>query len=276
MAGGYGANGSSTTAVLNGLRNAAAARASGSSGSVNAGGVASNGATTAQTVGTQSFTGGSAADLLSQSSGPQMCSIKDDPNVFNGVHRALTRGESLRLDWNIFIDDLPLGSGGKSLYHWATDDVVQTITETIDGDYRRAGVSAAISFFPWIKTAKKIGLDDAAESLLRRFGDDVAGGMPRLAAPVMHDHHLMPRQFRGFFSERGIDIDAHTISIGERSHLAGLHGQGLGNMPGRWNKEWIDWIKDNPNATEKDVYQQLGTMMDRYNINDFPVHRYGQ
>ena len=176
MAGGYGAAGSTVTAVLSGMRSAAAAaRASGSSGSVNSGGVASNGATTAQTVGTQSFTGGSAADLLSQSSGPQLCSIKDDPNAINGEHRPLTRGQSLRYAWDEFIGDLPLGSGGKSLYHLATDDVVQTITETIDGDYRSAGVSAAVSFSPWIKTAKRIGLDDAAESLLRRFGDDVLG-----------------------------------------------------------------------------------------------------
>ncbi|MEZ5456146.1 MAG: RHS repeat-associated core domain-containing protein [Lysobacteraceae bacterium] len=66
--------------------------------------VASNGATTAQTVGTQSITGGGAAALLSQANGPQTCSIKDDPNAFNGEHRALTQGESLRLDWNSFID----------------------------------------------------------------------------------------------------------------------------------------------------------------------------
>lgn len=49
-------------------------------------------------------------------------------------------------------------------------------------------------------------------------------GMPRLAAPLMHDHHLFPRQFKEFFSRRGIDINAHTVSLGEKSHLSGIHG----------------------------------------------------
>ena len=101
-----------------------------------------------------------------------------------------------------------------------------------------------------------------------------ARGVPQLAAPVMHQHHLMPRQFKEFFGERGIDIDAHAISLGEKSHLTGVHGKGLGNMPGGWNKEWAGWISKNPNASAKDVYQQLGTMMDRYKINDLPIHPY--
>jgi hypothetical protein len=98
--------------------------------------------------------------------------------------------------------------------------------------------------------------------------------VPRLAAPEMHDHHLMPRQFKGFFSRRGIDIDAHTVSLGEKSHLIGVHGKGLGSMPGGWNREWAKWIAENPNATPKDIYQQLGIMMDRYQINDLPIHSF--
>jgi len=100
------------------------------------------------------------------------------------------------------------------------------------------------------------------------------GEMPRLVAPKMHDHHLMPRQFKDFFSKRGIDVDAHTVSLGEKSHLVGVHGKGLGNMPGGWNREWVKWISENPNATTKDIYQQLGTMMDRYKINDLPIHSF--
>ena len=166
--------------------------------------VASNGATTAQTVGTQSSTGGGAAALLSQANGPQTCSIKDDPNAFNGEHRALTRGESLRLDWNTFIYNLPIGSGGKSAYHWATDDVVQTITETIDGDFRRAAVSAGFTFFPWLKAARKMGLDDAVESLARRFGDDVAGGAFNQAAHSLSKvGQQNVRSLRGWAESKG-------------------------------------------------------------------------
>lgn len=71
-------------------------------------------------------------------------------------------------------------------------------------------------------------------------------GVPQLAAPVMHQHHLMPRQFKEFFGKRGIDIDAHAVSFGEKSHLTGVHGKGLGNMPGEWNQEWAGWLWTRP------------------------------
>ena len=128
------------------------------------------------------------------------------------------------------------------------------------------GVAAAIPVVP----------GGAAAAIKAYRAADAAKGLPRLAAPVMHDHHLMPRQFKDFFSKRGIDIDAHTVSLGEKSHLTGVHGKGLGNMPGGWNQEWAGWISKNPNATAKDVYQQLGTMMDRYKINDLPIHPFGK
>ncbi len=98
-----------------------------------------------------------------------------------------------------------------------------------------------------------------------------------LKAPrQMMDHHLLPRQFQRFFEERGIDIDSFTVSLGEITHLKGIHGSGLGKYPGRWNKEWTHWIEANPNATSKDIYQQVGRMMDRYHINDLPIHQYGK
>ncbi|MEF9406847.1 MULTISPECIES: DUF2380 domain-containing protein [Ralstonia solanacearum species complex] len=100
---------------------------------------------------------------------------------------------------------------------------------------------------------------------------------PLLNAPRrMMDHHLMPRQFKDFFAKRGIDIDAHTVTLGDVSHLKGVHGNGVGNMPGKWNQQWADWIERNPNATASDIYRQLGSMMDRYNLSSLPIHPYRQ
>ena len=98
------------------------------------------------------------------------------------------------------------------------------------------------------------------------------GGLP--GPQKMVDHHLMPQQFRKFFEARGIDIDSHTISIGDLSHSRGVHGRGLGNMPGRWNQTWRDWINANPNANDADIYRQLGRMMDDYNLQGIPIHSY--
>jgi hypothetical protein len=45
-------------------------------------------------------------------------------------------------------------------------------------------------------------------------------------------------------------------------------------MPGRWNRRWAKWIDANPNATAKDVFQQLGKMMDEYGLAVYRVHPY--
>ncbi|USX11873.1 polymorphic toxin-type HINT domain-containing protein [Oxalobacteraceae bacterium OTU3CAMAD1] len=96
-----------------------------------------------------------------------------------------------------------------------------------------------------------------------------------LGAPAkMQDHHLLPQQFDRFFAQRGIDIHAHTVTISSLSHLKGLHGAGLGNMPGGWNQQWGQWIANNPNATTQQIYQNLGQMMVNYNISHLPIHSY--
>ncbi|MBN1238865.1 MAG: DUF2380 domain-containing protein [Gammaproteobacteria bacterium] len=97
-----------------------------------------------------------------------------------------------------------------------------------------------------------------------------------LASPVLHDHHLLPQQFRRFFSSRGINIDEHAVTLSEAVHLRGVHGSGIGNMPGRWNQQWAQWIEANPNATAKDIYQQLGRMMDDFGLGGSRIHPYGQ
>jgi hypothetical protein len=70
------------------------------------------------------------------------------------------------------------------------------------------------------------------------------------------------------------DIDEHNISVGSTNHLKGIHGSGLGNMPGKWNQRWVHFIRDNPNATAKDVYQFGGRMMDDYGLSGTPIHPY--
>ena len=103
----------------------------------------------------------------------------------------------------------------------------------------------------------------------------VAGsGVKALPPAKLADHHLLPRQFKEFFKQRGIDIDQHTVTLGQTNHLRGVHGKGQGEMPGGWNKQWQSFIDKNPNASAKDVYQQLGRMMDDFKLNDAKIHPY--
>lgn len=95
-----------------------------------------------------------------------------------------------------------------------------------------------------------------------------------LSAPKMTDHHIFPQQFIRYFEEKGIDIHKYTISIGETTHLKGIHGSGYGGMPGRWNKKWEQFISNNTEATSKDIYQFAGKLLDEYNLNTLTIHGY--
>jgi RHS repeat-associated protein len=109
-----------------------------------------------------------------------------------------------------------------------------------------------------------------------RLEDWLVGTLFALPAPNLQDHHIFPQQFEEFFSQRGIDIHAHTVTVGETMHLQGIHGSGLGDMPGRWNSQWLSFITQNPNATAQQVYQQAGRMMDQYGLSSLPIHPYRQ
>ena len=88
----------------------------------------------------------------------------------------------------------------------------------------------------------------------------------------------MPRQFEKFFSSKGINIDDFTISVDHNvTHLKAIHGNGnLGQMPGKWNQKWGQWIDVNPNATTTETFKKAGQMMDDFGINHLKIHPYKQ
>ncbi len=84
---------------------------------------------------------------------------------------------------------------------------------------------------------------------------------------VIHRHHVLPQQFRNWFANRGIsNIDDFTVPLSRSGHLKGVHGKGLGNMPGGWNRAWADFIKANPNATPSQIFHQAEGMLQRYGL----------
>lgn len=100
-----------------------------------------------------------------------------------------------------------------------------------------------------------------------------------LKAPTeVADHHIIPA-FRGndkysdFIKSRGINVDDYCITIahgGKNSHhLKFIEGRG-------YNKQWRQWIDDNPLATDKDIFQFAGTMMDRYKLTSYKIHKYNE
>jgi hypothetical protein len=100
------------------------------------------------------------------------------------------------------------------------------------------------------------------------------GGTKLLEAAKTQRHHVFPQQFRDFFAKRGVDIDEFTVPLTQGQHLQGVHGTGNALAPGRWNQVWDDFIRANPNATAKEIYQQAGTMMDDFGLSGLPISPY--
>jgi hypothetical protein len=90
----------------------------------------------------------------------------------------------------------------------------------------------------------------------------------------LQDHHIFPSEFAGFFNSRGINIDDYTVTLDSTAHLNGVHGVGYGDMPGRWNQRWADFMGGNPWANVKDVYQFGGKLMDEYGLSGMRIHPY--
>ncbi|UGU18131.1 DUF2380 domain-containing protein [Sinomicrobium kalidii] len=92
---------------------------------------------------------------------------------------------------------------------------------------------------------------------------------------ALHKHHVLPQQFRKWFSSRGIkNIDDYAIEISQSTHLRGVHGRGFGKLPGRWNKEWKEFIKTNPNATPSEIFHKAEGMLKDFGLEHLPYIKY--
>lgn len=92
---------------------------------------------------------------------------------------------------------------------------------------------------------------------------------------ALHKHHILPQKFKAWFVERGIsNIDDFTVQISPQNHLKGVHGKGLGNMPGKWNNIWAEFIKTTPNATPSQIFYQAETMLKRFGLEHLRYVKY--
>ncbi|MGD9109360.1 MAG: DUF2380 domain-containing protein, partial [Phycisphaerales bacterium] len=74
-----------------------------------------------------------------------------------------------------------------------------------------------------------------------------------------------------FFTKAGIVIDDYLVDIEQTTHLKGVHGRGIMDLPGKWNNRWTDFFKKNPKATAKQIFQFAGRLMDEFNLSDLPI-----
>lgn len=97
-----------------------------------------------------------------------------------------------------------------------------------------------------------------------------------LPSPKFNKHHIFPQdpKFTKYWDKAQIKVNEYTLEIERTTHLKGVHGKGLLELPGRWNNRWSKFFTDNPGATAKQIYQQAGIMMDEFGLSDLPIVPY--
>ncbi|MFH6995151.1 DUF2380 domain-containing protein [Flavobacterium sp. FlaQc-48] len=82
-----------------------------------------------------------------------------------------------------------------------------------------------------------------------------------LKAGKLHQNHVLSQQFRKWSASRGIkNIDDYTIQISAKNHLKSIHGQG------KWNQQWADFIKANPNVLPSQIFYQVESMLQKHGL----------
>ena len=95
------------------------------------------------------------------------------------------------------------------------------------------------------------------------------------ASKNIHKHHILPQKFKSWFESRGItNINDFTVEISQQTHLKGVHGKGLGNLPGKWNDRWTDFILANPEASASEIFHFAEGMSKRYGLEHLPYVKY--
>jgi len=85
-------------------------------------------------------------------------------------------------------------------------------------------------------------------------------------------HHIFPAfrenpARRQYFETRNINVDALAKEIPEDLHRR-IHPH--------WNREWEEFMDNNPNATKEEVFKKAAEMLERWGILDAPTVPYGR
>ncbi|MCW3098461.1 MAG: repeat-associated core domain protein [Chthonomonadaceae bacterium] len=78
-------------------------------------------------------------------------------------------------------------------------------------------------------------------------------------------HHVFPREFAARWEQAGIEYHEYTIPVERNYHQNVIHG-GPGKG-GAWNGEWRTFLKNNPNATPEEMWDQMRQMRKKWGID---------
>jgi hypothetical protein len=117
------------------------------------------------------------------------------------------------------------------------------------------------------------GFGELGQALSTGSGSGVNG--PPAANPgKVHKHHLLPQQFETWFKSKGINIHKYSVRLPSDKHLKGVHGKGGEGFPGQWNPRWKEFIDNNPNATQDQIFKYMNELREGFGISDLPIEPY--
>lgn len=94
-------------------------------------------------------------------------------------------------------------------------------------------------------------------------------GLPRVCSPPsepFEKHHIFPQQpdLANWFKIKQIDIHAYTVPL-PRSFHSWLHSGGPNG--GQWNAAWMEFQRENLEASKEEIWQFAFTLMSRFGVN---------
>jgi hypothetical protein len=85
-------------------------------------------------------------------------------------------------------------------------------------------------------------------------------------------HHIFPNEFGSDFAKMGIDVNKFTIPFNAKSHQD-IHNISINSV--NYNNEWKNYIVNNPNASQKDLYNKAEQMLSASGVRgDFKFYDY--
>jgi hypothetical protein len=92
----------------------------------------------------------------------------------------------------------------------------------------------------------------------------------------VHDHHIFPQEFEGYFVAAGIDMHEWTVTLAADYHLDSIHPS--------WNDDWRDFFESDAfldvlqSGSEETlraaVENHAAEVLEKYDIYDGYLHSY--
>jgi hypothetical protein len=165
--------------------------------------------------------------------------------------------------------------GGKKAYYFL--DEAESVWRAVPEDEAAAFIACTKCELTRLgKGESQFTTEEIQKHILEETGTTVpvgtraleeTGVTSRALQAVRAKHHLFVQQLRKWFKSKGLDIDRYTIKLAADEHRL-IHNEY------RWNEIWKDFMKANPQASKREIFAQMRSMLADYGLEGLPIVPY--